>query len=137
MKVIYRFNDNTTKEEETNEEIGLLIEKENKQEDNYERKCRYWCTTSLDASEYEGEWFIDNNSPASIYEHKEEQEKVNKFLDTLTPTQRRRIEIRLDDPKISLREIARIENTDIKTIRECFESIKKKLTKFLESSPSK
>lgn len=95
--------------------------------ENYERKCRYWNVMRID---YEGAAVADYDTPDLYVERKEEQRKVDEFFKLLTPTQRRRLLIRYDDPSISLREIARMEGVDIKTIRECFEGIQKKYLKF-------
>lgn len=82
--------------------------------------------------DYEGNWVKDEVTPATIYEEKESQRRVDEFKKTLTPTQLRRLEMRIEDPTISYREIARIENTDIKTIRECFKAIENKFINFFK-----
>ena len=68
---------------------------------------------------------------------KEEQLECNRFLELLTPTQKRRLLMRMENPTLSLREIARIEEVDYKSIEECFEAIKNKYKKFLNNTPSK
>ena len=45
--------------------------------------------------------------------------------------------MRIENPSLSLREIARIEEVDYKSILESFESIKNKYKKFLNNTPSK
>lgn len=135
MIIVYRFADGTKTEVEVDDELGIAILEEERKFENYERKCRYWCPIKLDQSEYEGDWFADDNTPSKAYELEEEQKRVDAFMETLTPTQRRRLEIRMDNPGISLREIARQEGTDIKTIRECFEGIEKKYKNFFKNYP--
>lgn len=106
------------------------IEEERKQE-NAERRHRYWVTVSLDSLEYEGEWFADPSpSPAEICEREEEQRRVDEFLATLTEIQRRRLQIKMDNPHISDREIARREGVDYKQIQKSFDQIRKKYEKF-------
>ena len=107
-----------------------IIKQLDKEEQAYERKQRRWCKVSLENLDYEGDWFTDNNTPAKEMELKESQEKVNGFLETLTPVQQRRLMYRLENTSISLREIARIEGVDIKTIRESFSSIENKFKKY-------
>ena len=101
-----------------------------REEQSYERKMRRWCPIKLDEAEYEGEWFADNNTPEKAYELEESQRRVDEFKKLLTPTQLRRLELKEDNPGISLREIARIEGTQLKAIEDTFEQIKKKYKKF-------
>ena len=82
--------------------------------------------------DYDGAAVADYDTPALYVERKEELKKIDEFFKLLTPIQRRRLLIRYDDPSISLREIARMEGVDIKTIRECFEAIQKKYLKFFK-----
>ena len=118
-------------------EVKDLLEEEERAFQNYERKNRYWCPVRLERCEYEGELFIDNYDPKKEYLEKEEQIKVDEFLESLTPTQKRRLIMRIENPSLSLREIARIEEIDYKSILECFEYIKNKYKKFLNNTPSK
>lgn len=137
MKKKYKFDDGTINEVEIEKELYEFIKEDELHNENYERKNRYWCPIRLDQSEYEGNWFKDNNTPQSLYEYKESQKRVDEFKKKLTPIQKRRLEIRMENPGISYRKIAEIEGTDIKTIRECFESIKKKYKNFFTNTPSK
>ena len=127
MIIKYRFEDGSVSEVEVDEKLGLTISAMERENENYERKCRYWNVMRID---YEGAAVADYDTPDLYVERKEEQRKVDEFFKLLTPIQRRRLLIRYDDPSISLREIARIEGVDIKTIRECFEGIQKKYLKF-------
>ena len=127
MIIKYRFEDGSVSEVEVDEKLGLTISAMERETENYERKCRYWNVMRID---YEGAAVADYDTPDLYVERKEEQRKVEEFFKLLTPTQRRRLLIRYDDPSISLREIARMEGVDIKTIRECFEGIQKKYLKF-------
>ena len=120
-----------------NKEVKELLEEDERTFQNYERKTRYWCPVRLDDCEYEGELFIDDHDPKQEYLEKEEQLECNRFLELLTPTQKRRLLMRMENPKLSLREMARIEEVDYKSIEECFEAIKNKYKKFLNNTPSK
>ena len=126
MKIKYRFEDGTKAEVEVDEELGLIIEEDERKYQNYERKCRYWCTVKLDDAVYEGEWFADHNTPAKAYELAEEERRVAEFKKLLTPTQLRRLEIRELDPSISFKEIAEMEGTNVRAVWETFEQIRKK-----------
>lgn len=129
MIIKYRFEDGSVSEVEVDEKLGLTISAMERETENYERKCRYWNVMRID---YEGAAVADYDTPDLYVERKEEQRNVDEFFKLLTPTQRRRLLIRYDDPSISLREIARMEGVDIKTIRECFEGIQKKYLKFFD-----
>lgn len=127
MIIKYRFEDGSVSEVEVDERLGMTISAMEREAENYERKCRYWNVMRIN---YEGAAVADYDTPDLYVERKEEQRKVDEFFKLLTPIQRRRLLIRYDDPSISLREIARMEGVDIKTIRECFEGIQKKYLKF-------
>ena len=127
MIIKYRFEDGSVSEVEVDEKLGLTISAMERETENYDRKCRYWNVMRID---YEGAAVADYDTPDLYVERKEEQRKVDEFFKLLTPIQRRRLLIRYDDPSRSLREIARMEGVDIKTIRECFEEIQKKYLKF-------
>lgn len=113
-------------------EIQEIIKEFERKEASQERKIRRWVKVSIEHMDYEGNWVKDEVTPATIYEEKESQRRVDEFKKTLTPTQLRRLEMRIEDPTISYREIARIENTDIKTIRECFKAIENKFKNFFK-----
>lgn len=130
MIIKFKFADGTVSEVEVDEELGLVISAMEREEQSYERKMRRWAPIKLDGAEYEGEWFADNNTPMKAYELEESQRRVDEFKKLLTPTQLRRLKIREDNPGISLREIARMEGTQLKAIEDTFEQIKKKYKKF-------
>lgn len=79
---------------------------------------------SLDSSDYEGMWFADPSpTPAEICVREDEQRRVNEFKETLTPTQLRRLEL-LEEGN-SLREVARLENTNLSAIQKTRDQIRK------------
>lgn len=108
------------------------IEQSEKEEKAYERKQRRWCVVSLDDARYEGDWFTDNNTPASIVEYEESKRRVEEFKKTLTPTQLRRLEIKENNSQLSYAEIALIEGVNVRAIWETFEQIKKKYKKIFD-----
>ena len=65
MKVRYRNSDTTTIEIETSEEIAITLTDSYREEDNYDRKCRYH-NYSYDAIDYEGEEYASPDTPESI-----------------------------------------------------------------------
>jgi len=95
------------------------------------RKQRRWCTVSIEDVDYEGKWFIDNDTPISKFEIKESQQRVDEFKKTLTPVQLRRLKIKEDNPELSFNEIAQIEKVNVRAVWETFEQIKKKIKNFI------
>ena len=132
MIIKFKFADGSVSEVEVEEDLGLVISMMEREEESYERKMRRWAPIKLDQAEYQGDWFANNDTPEKKYVLNESQKKVDEFKKKLTPTQLRRLEIREDDPIISLREIARMEGTTLKAIEDTFEQIKKKYKKFFE-----
>lgn len=128
MKINYKFADGTTSEVEVDEELGAFITASRRKEANYNRKIRYHCV-SLDCFDFEGEAFEDkHSSPDKINSDELSQQRVEEFLNGLTSTQRRRLEMRMDG--LSFAEIARREGTYRSAIHSCFEDIRKKAGKF-------
>jgi len=130
MKIKYEFADGTINEVEVPDDIGKFIAISRRQEENLARKERYHSRVSLDALDYEGVDFADNITPVSQFNEQEEQERVDAFLNTLTDVQKRRLQMKEEDTSISLREIARREGVDIKTVRDSFAQIQSKYAKF-------
>lgn len=133
-QITYEFADGTKSVIEVEDKWADMITVSRRKEENSNRKYRYWVKVSMDTDcEYEGDWFVERSpNPAEQNELKEQQLRVNEFLKTLTPVQRRRFAYRLDDPSISLREIARQEGTSYTSVKETFEQIEKKHRKFFE-----
>lgn len=146
MKTItYEFADGTKSEIEVDDEWAEFVTVSRREEESYERKERYHTAIHLDWCDYEGDWFADNNTPETAYEKEireqellEQEARVVDFISLLTPIQRRRLQYKLDDPKISNREIARIEGVDIRAVNDSFIGIQKKFNKFYrKSTPQK
>ena len=107
-----------------------------KEEDAEEHKAAYHSPVSLDQLQYEGEIVADNRTPVYYLNQKEEEQEnsekavfVEEFLEVLTETQRRRLDYRMKNPKISLREIARLEGTSLSKIQKTFQQIAQKYKK--------
>lgn len=112
-------------EVEVDDEFGEWYVEQERIEENAKRRDRYWITVSLDSSDYEGMWFADPSpTPAEICEREEEQRRVDEFKKILTPTQLRRLEL-LEEGN-SLREVARLENTNLSAIQKTRDQIRKK-----------
>lgn len=127
MKIKYAFLDGTTTEVEVSEEIGAVIIDSRKAEHAQDERQRYHCPYSYDAIDYEGEEYADNDTPETAHLRSERDARLYAALATLTETQRRRLLMLADG--LSMREIARRENADIKTVRESIAGAKKKFQK--------
>ena len=119
-------------------EFFLSLKKMTNEENALARKHRYWVNASLDAFTYEGEIFADNNTPVTYMNIKEKEEvDITAFLDCLTETQRRRLNYRLKDPKITYREMAKQEGTSAAAICHTFDQLKELFQKFQLSTLTK
>lgn len=130
--MIIKLKDNdgrVIQEVEVDDEFGEWYVEQERIEENAKRRDRYWITVSLDSSDYEGMWFADPSpTPAEICEREEEQRRVDEFKKILTPTQLRRLEL-LEEGN-SLREVARLENTNLSAIQKTRDQIRKKYEDF-------
>ena len=117
---------------DTEEEWLTAYEENIRKEHAQTRKEKYHCCR-YDLFEYEGLEFADDYTAKDYINLQEESAFVDEFLMTLTPLQRRRLKYRIEDLDISLSEIARRENVDHTTIRDTFDSIKKKLEIFIDA----
>lgn len=127
MKIKYKFVDGTVAEVEVDESIGTVIKESRRLEGNLARKESYHCY-SLEAIRYEGAEYSDGETPETKMEREMDTESIAQALDGLSEVQRRRL-LMLAEGK-SVREIARREGKEIKTIRESLDSARKKFLKF-------
>ena len=116
MKINYTFANGETSDVEVNEEIGNLILDSRREESNQDRKERYHCY-SLDAAVYEGRDYADGETPESALFLQLENQRIKEAIGRLSEV-------------LFLREIARREGKDIKTIRESIEGARRKFLKF-------
>ncbi len=127
MKISYTFANGENSEVEVNEEIGTFILDSRREEDNLGRKERYHCY-SLDAAEFEGEDMADFETPETAMIGQFDREHIVEALGSLSEVQRRRILMLAQG--LSVREIARREGKEIKTIRESIAGAREKFKKF-------
>ena len=88
---------------------------------------------SLEGFDYEGEIFADHDTPVSYINLKEDEANsfdIMKFYELLTETQKRRLSYRIENPKISYRDIAKKEGTSAMAICKTFKEIKKTFENF-------
>ncbi len=127
MKITYKFADNTVSEVEVSEEVGTLIMDSRRIEENAARKERYHCW-SLDAIDYEGAEYGTPDFTDALFDGSEERDAlVRAAFFHLSDVQRRRLLMLASG--LSLREIARREGKDIKTVRESIDGARKKFLK--------
>ena len=127
MKINYTFANGETSDVEVSEEIGTVILDSRREESNLDRKERYHCY-SLDAADFEGEDYADGSTPESELFLQLKNQHIAETFDKLSEVQKRRLLMLAQG--LSLREIARREGKDIKTIRESIEGARKKFLKF-------
>lgn len=127
MNINYTFANGEVSEVEVNEEIGNVILDSRREENNLARKERYHCY-SMDAADYEGEEYADQETPESALFLQLENKSIADAFDKLSEVQKRRLLMLAQG--LSVREIARREGKDIKTIRESIEGARKKFLKF-------
>lgn len=127
MLIKYTFLDGTTTEVEVSEEIGAVIIDSRKAEHAQDERQRYHCPYSYDAIDYEGEEYATDDTPETDHIRSERDARLYTALASLTETQRRRLLMLADG--LSMREIARREKADIKTVRESIEGARKKFQK--------
>ena len=127
MKISYTFANGENSEVEVNEEIGTFILDSRREEDNLGRKERYHCY-SLDAAEFEGEDMADCETPETAMIGQFDRKHIVEALGSLSEVQQRRILMLAQG--LSVREIARREGKEIKTIRESIAGAREKFKKF-------
>ena len=122
-------------EHKDDEWFSIFID-EVRKESNTLRRYRYNCL-SLDAFEYEGDYFASYDTPESYIDLEEEKVEVDMFLDSLTEIERKYLDYKLNNVDISLREIARQTNRSATAIHKTFEKIRKKYLLFANSQNPK
>lgn len=131
------FDDGSTSQfypEDTKSEWFIFFLKSIREENNLDRKNRYYEDYSLDGQAYEPAFQKRyESSPAWLLNESDHINLIQMFLDTLTPIQFRRLSYRLDNPKMSLREISRLESANHKAAEKTYSQIKKKLEIFIDA----
>ena len=127
MKIQYESVTKKVTEIDVDEIFGTVILDSRKVEnanDQFEYRHSPYHLGSLD---YDGKEYATADTPESQTVASEYSKKINAAFSTLTEVQKRRI-LLLADGK-SMREISRIENVDIKSVRESIEAARKKFLK--------
>lgn len=127
MKINYTFANGETSDVEVSEEIGTVILDSRREESNLDRKERYHCY-SLDAAEFEGTEYADDSTPEETLFLQLENQHIAETFEKLSEVQKRRLLMLAQG--LSIREIARREGKDIKTVRESIDGARKKFLKF-------
>ena len=96
-------------------------------EDNLSRKERYHCY-SLDAAQFEGAEYADNETPETKVEREMDTECIAQALDGLSEVQRRRILMLAGG--MSVNEIARMEGVHHSVVSETISAARKRFKKF-------
>lgn len=137
MKITWQFTDGSKSEIEAPDDIGTVILDSRRKEDNLDRKERYHCY-SIDALEY-GDKDIhtptSGETPETEYVLAEDNARIREALSALTDIQRRRLLMLANG--ISLRDIAKVEGTNHKSVEESIISARKKFKKYMANTPTK
>ena len=125
MKIRYTFDNGETSEVEVSEEIGEFIVSSRRKEETDNRRERYHCLSS-NTMDFEGmEYSVQDTMEDLLTEL--ENKRIKRAFSHLTETQQRRILMLAAG--LSEREISRLEDKEIKTIRESIDSARKKFLK--------
>lgn len=128
MLIKYKFANGDVSEVEVSDDIGDFIVDSRKKEHANDEKQRYHCY-SIDALDYEGEDYAADETAESVLLKNELMSSVHKALESLTPIQRRRLEMYASG--MTYRRIAEVEGVDHKKVIKSIELARKKLKKFL------
>ena len=125
MTITYKFNDGTESVVEVDENVGTVIIDSRKEEHANNEKQRYHCNSleELNLSENHP----GSNTTESDYTNSVFLKEFYEIYDTLTETQKRRIE--MIGAGLSLREIARQEGVNLSKIQKSINQIQKKFKK--------
>jgi len=130
MKIKYEFVNGDVSEVEVSAEIGMVISDLRREEDSKERTNRRHCY-SLDSLKY-GDKDIyapfNDITPETIEIHKEDKRKIHEAFSSLSEIQQRRLLMLASG--MSMREIAKYDDVDIKTVRESIDGGRKKSKKY-------
>ena len=127
MKIEYQFITGEKTEVEVDTSIGAVIIDSRREEDSADRKHRRHCM-SLDAITYEGIEFGTEDFTKAMFDDTEERDAhIREAFSHLTPVQQRRMKMLANG--LSIREIARCEGKDFKSVRESIEAARKKFLK--------
>ena len=123
LKIKYEFITGEVTEIEVEDSLGEVIMDSRRIESNGDRKERYHCY-SLDVAEYEGSDYGTENTPESLFCGLENSREVYEAFRQLSEVQQRRLLMLAGG--MSIREIARRENANYKSVYESIETGRKK-----------
>ena len=123
---MYKFADGTKSEVEVNEEIETIILDSRREESNRDKMEQRHCY-SYDANLFEGKEYGVIDYYECLDESIEENEHIRDAFNKLTKTQQRRVSMFANG--MSMREIARKENVNIRAVSESIESARKSFLK--------
>ena len=128
MKVKYEFNNGDVTEVEVSEEIGAMIIDSRREEESAERKHRRHCY-SMDAAVDEGLEYGTEDFTEALFDDAEERDaRVREAFSHLSEIQQKRLLLLAGG--MSVREIARREGKNFRTVYDSIEAAKKKFLKF-------
>ena len=130
MIIKYEFADGSVSLVEVSDELGLEIQRMDREEGSSNRKERRHCPYSLDRAKYQGMEFADPNTREAQEELEESQARVDAFKATLTQTQLEVLE--LLEEGLNMNEIAKIKQHNYRAIYQTVELIRKKYKKFFK-----
>lgn len=128
MKLRYEFDNGEVTEVEVSEEIGAMIIDSRREEESGNRKERRHCY-SLDAIAYEGIEYGTPDFTEEMFDDREERDaRVREAFSHLSGVQQRRLLMLAGG--LSIREIAKREGKNYRTVHESIEAARKKFLKF-------
>ena len=128
MYIPYKLADGTTALVEVTEEVAEYIINDDRKTANADRLQRYHCPYHIEALDYEGSEYAYRKNPEQIYIQKEEAEHIQNTLSFLSDKQLRRLTMKAQG--LSLREIARLEGTNVNAISDSLKGAIKKFKKY-------
>ena len=113
------------------EEWFLAFINDVRKEQNASRKERNHSEYSIEDCLYEGMDFADDETPDYYLNNVEEENAIESFLLTLTDVQKRRFQLKVDNPKLSFQKIADIEGVSKTGIAKTFMLIRETYLKYV------
>ncbi len=128
MKIKYTFDNGETSEVEVSEEIGSAFMEFNRREEAINKKEHRHCY-SLDTIDYESVKYGTPDLTEELFDDRDERDnRVRAALSHLSSVQQNRLHMLADG--LSIREIARREGKNYRTVYDSIETAKKKFLKY-------
>lgn len=131
MIITYKFVTGESTKVEVSEELGALIKASRIEENSADRRCRRHCF-SMDDAVYEGLEYStkDDFTEALLDDAHERSQEVKAAFSHLSEIQQKRLLLLASG--LSIREIARNEGKNYRTVYESIEAAKKKFLKYFK-----